>query len=139
MRTSSRGGRMVSCDLETAGMTQIIKIKKRAGPPRLAAVWIAFPATKVVIRRGSRLIGLFFVEAMRVVVVTVPVAVKNERHQTAADQQREQHPADDGDISVQRYWLATEPDPCGAREPDRQSQQCQQGHDHQKRTHHPVI
>ena len=52
------------------------------------------------------------------VVVAVAAAVKNECHQTTADQQREQHAADDSDVSVKRYGFATETVPGGGGKPN---------------------
>lgn len=62
-------------------------------------------------------------------------AIKNERHQAAADQKREQHATCYGDIAIKWNWLTAETDPGGNREPDRQSQKREQRHNDKKFAH----
>src|SRR5271169_1182636 len=65
------------------------------------------------------------------VVIAVPARVEHQRHQPAADQQREHDAAGNGDVAVERQGIAAEPLPGGAGEPDRCREQGEQSDDEQ--------
>src|SRR6185437_14517472 len=71
---------------------------------------------------GSRallLVGL----AIAKIVIAVTIAVKNQSHQTAADDERDQDTPGNGDVAIKRDRIPANVAPCSGREPDGERQE----------------
>ena len=83
---------------------------------------------------GSRallLVGL----AIAKIVIAVTIAVKNQSHQTAADDERDQDTPGNGDVAIKRDRIPANVAPCSGREPDGERQERKKRNADDKDTH----